>query len=113
MISEASDLPVTDPQAMDDLTRRLVIDAALENAKARAKYDDAIAGRYGHTLDGMPVSTPRRATPKPGDIEEALCVSLRSGEFADWAKQQPEDVKDGILAAMMEAFGKGADGKQG
>jgi len=52
------------------------------------------------------------AAPKPADILDALRMSLESGDFADWAKQQPEDVKDEIIAKVMEAFGKKMDKRQ-
>ena len=50
---------------------------------------------------------------KPADILDALRRSFDSGDFAEWAKRQPEDVKDEITAKVMEAFGRTAAKKQG
>lgn len=67
--------------------------------------------RPSGTANGVEESTPGEAAPKPGHIVDALRKALDSGDFADWAKQQPESVKDEILAKVMEAFGKAADRK--
>ncbi|KAI1062937.1 hypothetical protein LB507_005566 [Fusarium sp. FIESC RH6] len=52
------------------------------------------------------------APPKPGHIVDALRMALDGSDFTDWAGQQPDNVKDEILAKVMEAFGKAADKKQ-
>ncbi|RFN45095.1 hypothetical protein FIE12Z_10665 [Fusarium flagelliforme] len=63
--------------------------------------------------DSSTMRPPGAAVTKPADIVDALRMSIESGEFADWAKQQPDDVKDEIMTKVMEAFGKTADKKQG
>ena len=52
------------------------------------------------------------APPKPGHIVDALRMALDGSDFTDWAGQIPDNVKDEILAKVMEAFGKVADKKQ-
>ncbi|KAJ4114755.1 hypothetical protein NW768_011309 [Fusarium equiseti] len=196
MISDASHLAATDPQAMKDLTKRLAHISALEEAKLSAKYGDAVVRGYSNTTRGFldhldiksvveslqdakdPFQTgPDRASdatpdappsgtaghertvpgyeegqattpqgsstvypfalahsgqkqvpepghivdalrkalevPEPGHIIDALRKALESGDFADWAAQQPEDVRDEILAKVMEEFRRAPDGKQG
>ena len=39
-------------------------------------------------------------------------MALDGSDFAEWAEQQPENVKDEIMAKVMEAFGKTVDKKE-
>ncbi|RBR24702.1 uncharacterized protein FIESC28_02475 [Fusarium coffeatum] len=53
MIFEASGQAATNPQVMENMTRRLAHLGALEEAKLSAKYADAVVRGYRHTVRGF------------------------------------------------------------
>ncbi|KAF5242674.1 hypothetical protein FANTH_8583 [Fusarium anthophilum] len=62
---------------------------------------------------GVQGTMPGAAASKPGHIVDALRMALEGSEFADWAGQQPDNVKEEIMAKVIEAFGGAVDRKQG
>lgn len=53
LIEKASDLALTDPQAMEKLTREVAHISAIEQAKLSSKYADAVVRGYSHTVRGF------------------------------------------------------------
>ncbi|CAG7562630.1 unnamed protein product [Fusarium equiseti] len=109
---EFSEVPTQDlfPEDSEDSDPRLDVQST---RTPRQKRTDFSTWRPSGPANGVQEPTPGAISQKPGHIVDALRKALDSDDFADWAKQQPESVKEEILAKVMEAFGKTADRKQG
>ncbi|KAH7191268.1 hypothetical protein DER44DRAFT_752948 [Fusarium oxysporum] len=84
-----------------------------EEKESETTPQDSSTVRPPAPAHGVQGPTPGAAASKPGHIVDALRMALEGTDFADWAGQQPENVKEEIMAKVIEAFGRAVDRKQG